>query len=147
MKKKDERFYAIGVVTRMYNIHQQTLRLYEREGLLKPARSDGNTRLYSEKDLERLELILNLSRDMGVNLAGVDIILNLREKMKEMHVQMNEMVKFLKEQLEKKAEPEQATGERGLVKSPAANLIRFSQYVAEQKRTRFRVRPPKSGRG
>jgi MerR family transcriptional regulator/heat shock protein HspR len=147
MKKKDERFYAIGVVARMYNIHQQTLRLYEREGLLKPARSDGNTRLYSEKDLERLELILNLSRDMGVNLAGVDIILNLREKMKEMHVQMNEMVKFLKEQLEKKAEPEQATGERGLVKSPAANLIRFSQYVAEQKRTRFRVRPPKSGRG
>ena len=83
---------------------------------------------------------------MGVNLAGVDIILNLREKMKEMHVQMNEMVKFLKEQLEKKAEPEQTTGERGLVKSPAANLIRFSQYVAEQKRTRGRMRPPKSGR-
>lgn len=147
MKKKDERFYAIGVVARMYNIHQQTLRLYEREGLLKPARSDGNTRLYSEKDLERLELILNLSRDMGVNLAGVDIILNLREKMKEMHVQMNEMVKFLKEQLEKKAEPEQATSERGLVKSPAANLIRFSQFVAEQKRTRGRVKSSKTGRG
>lgn len=147
MKKKDERFYAIGVVARMYNIHQQTLRLYEREGLLKPARSDGNTRLYSEKDLERLELILNLSRDMGVNLAGVDIILNLREKMKEMQIQINEMVKFLKEQLEKKSEPEQTTGERGLVKSPAANLIRFSQYVAEQRRTRARVRPPKTGRG
>jgi MerR family transcriptional regulator, heat shock protein HspR len=147
MKKKDERFYAIGVVARMYNIHQQTLRLYEREGLLKPARSDGNTRLYSEKDLERLELILNLSRDMGVNLAGVDIILNLREKMKEMQTQINEMVKFLKEQLEKKADPEQTTGERGLVKSPAANLIRFSQYVAEQRRTRFRVKPPKTHRG
>ena len=147
MKKKDERFYAIGVVARMYNIHQQTLRLYEREGLLKPARSDGNTRLYSERDLERLELILNLSRDMGVNLAGVDIILNLREKMREMHVQMNEMVKFLKEQLEKKAQPEQTTSERGLVKSPAANLIRFSQYVAEQRRTRFRVKPPKTHRG
>jgi MerR family transcriptional regulator/heat shock protein HspR len=147
MKKKDERFYAIGVVARMYNIHQQTLRLYEREGLLKPARSDGNTRLYSEKDLERLELILNLSRDMGVNLAGVDIILNLREKMKEMQVQINEMVKFLKEQLEKKAEPEQQQGQRGLVKSPAANLIRFSQYMAEQRRTRTRVKPPKTGRG
>ena len=147
MKKKDERFYAIGVVARMYNIHQQTLRLYEREGLLKPARSDGNTRLYSERDLERLELILNLSRDMGVNLAGVDIILNLREKMKEMQIQINEMVKFLKEQLEKKAEPEQATGERGLVKSPAANLIRFSQYIAEQRRTRGRVKSPKTGRG
>ncbi len=147
MKKKDERFYAIGVVARMYNIHQQTLRLYEREGLLKPARSDGNTRLYSEKDLERLELILNLSRDMGVNLAGVDIILNLREKMKEMQVQINEMVKFLKEQLEKKAEPEQTTAERGLVKSPAANLIRFSQYVADQRRTRTRIKTPKTHRG
>lgn len=146
MKKKDERYYAIGVVARMYNIHQQTLRLYEREGLLKPARSDGNTRLYSEKDLERLELILNLSRDMGVNLAGVDIILNLREKMKEMQVQINEMVKFLKQELEKKDEPEQS-GERGLVKSPAANLIRFSQYVADQRRSRTRMKPPKTHRG
>ncbi len=140
MRKKDERYYAIGVVAKMYNIHQQTLRLYEREGLLKPARSDGNTRLYSEKDLERLELILNLSRDMGVNLAGVDIILNLREKMREMQSEINEMVQFLKEQIEKKAEPEQP-GERGLVKSPGANLIRFSQYLAEQRRTQSRGKP------
>src|SRR5262249_4579599 len=96
MRKKEETYYAIGVVSKMFNIHQQTLRLYEREGLLKPARSDGNTRLYSEKDLERLELILNLSRDMGVNLAGVDIILNLREKIQEMQQQINELVQYLK---------------------------------------------------
>jgi MerR family transcriptional regulator/heat shock protein HspR len=133
-RKKDEKFFAIGVVAKMYNIHQQTLRLYEREGLLKPARSEGNTRLYSEKDLERLELILNLSRDMGVNLAGVEIILNLREKMRDMQSQINEMVQFLKEQIEKKTEPPATEpGQRGLVKSPAANLIRFSQFVAEQK--------------
>jgi MerR family transcriptional regulator, heat shock protein HspR len=134
MRKKEERYYAIGVVAKMYNIHQQTLRLYEREGLLKPARSDGNTRLYAEKDLERLEVILNLSRDMGVNLAGVDIILNLREKIREMQDQINEMVLYLKSELEKKTEAEvPQTGERGLVKSPAANLIRFSQIVAERK--------------
>lgn len=131
MRKKEEKFYAIGVVARMFNIHQQTLRLYEREGLLKPARSEGNTRLYSDRDLERLELILNLSRDMGVNLAGVDIILNLREKMAEMQTQINEMVKFLKSELEKKGPAtEEPTTERGLVKSPAANLIRMAQFLA-----------------
>ncbi len=125
MRKKEETYYAIGVVSKMFNIHQQTLRLYEREGLLKPARSEGNTRLYSEKDLERLELILNLSRDMGVNLAGVEIILGLREKMKEMQQQINEMVNFLKEELEKKGQSENT--ERGLVKAPSANLIRFTE--------------------
>jgi MerR family transcriptional regulator, heat shock protein HspR len=130
MRKKEERFYAIGVVAKMFNIHQQTLRLYEREGLLKPARSHGNTRLYSEKDLERLELILNLSRDMGVNLAGVDIILNLREKMNEMQQQINELVRYLKEELGKNVSGE--ADERGLVKSPAANLIRFSQFTADR---------------
>ena len=129
MRKKEERFYAIGVVAKMFNIHQQTLRLYEREGLLKPARSHGNTRLYAEKDLERLELILNLSRDMGVNLAGVDIILNLREKMNEMQQQINELVRYLKEELGKN--PPTEANERGLVKSPAANLIRFAQFAAE----------------
>jgi MerR family transcriptional regulator/heat shock protein HspR len=144
-RKKDEKFFAIGVVAKMYNLHQQTLRLYEREGLLTPARSEGNTRLYSEKDLERLELILNLSRDMGVNLAGVEIILNLREKMRDMQSQINEMVQFLKEEIEKKTEPSAGDpNERGLVKSPKANLIRFSQFVAEQ---RSRAREKKSQRG
>jgi MerR family transcriptional regulator/heat shock protein HspR len=126
MRKKGENFYAIGVVAKMYNVHQQTLRLYEREGLLKPARSDGNTRLYAEKDLERLELILNLSRDMGVNLAGVEIILNLREKMAEMQNQINEMVQFLKQEIGKNVQPSSETGP-GLVRSPKANLVRFTK--------------------
>jgi MerR family transcriptional regulator/heat shock protein HspR len=128
MRKKEETYYAIGVVAKMFNIHQQTLRLYEREGLLKPARSHGNTRLYSEKDLERLELILNLSRDMGVNLAGVDIILNLREKIQEMQQQINELVRYLKTELEKNAE-QPPSGGPGLVKSPSANLVRLSQII------------------
>lgn len=131
MRKREETFYAIGVVAKMYNIHQQTLRLYEREGLLKPARSDGNTRLYSEKDLERLELILSLCRDMGVNLAGVDIILNLRAKIDEMQKQLNQMVHFVKEELKRNADTEENTTP-GLVKSPGANLVRFTQSQRER---------------
>jgi MerR family transcriptional regulator/heat shock protein HspR len=130
MRKKEETYYAIGVVAKMFNIHQQTLRLYEREGLLKPARSDGNTRLYSEKDLERLELILSLSRDMGVNLAGVDIILNLREKLQEMQLQINELVRYLKTEFEKSAQQPKSGGS-GLVKSPSANLVRLSKITEE----------------
>ena len=80
MKKSGKAYYMISAVAQKYNIHPQTLRLYEREGLLKPSRTEGNTRLYSEEDLEQLETILSLTRDLGVNLAGVEIILNMRRK-------------------------------------------------------------------
>lgn len=79
-----------------YGIHQQTLRLYEREGLLKPSRSEGNMRLYTEEDLERLELILGLTRDLGVNLAGVEVILNMREKMDQMQREFNRFFEHLR---------------------------------------------------
>ena len=82
--KKRVKTYTISAVAEMFDIHPQTLRLYEREGLLKPSRSDGNTRLYSDEDIERLEVILSLTRDLGVNLAGVEIIINMREKMDAM---------------------------------------------------------------
>ena len=75
MKKPGKAYYMISAVAQKYNIHPQTLRLYEREGLLKPSRTEGNTRLYSEDDLEQLETILTLTRDLGVNLAGVEVIL------------------------------------------------------------------------
>lgn len=87
--------YMISSVAEQYQIHPQTLRLYEREGLLKPSRSDGNTRLYTDSDLERLEVILKLTRDLGVNLAGVEIILNMRERMEEMQRQIQEFVASL----------------------------------------------------
>ena len=81
-KDKDQsQYYHISSVARLYNIHPQTLRLYEREGLLKPSRSEGNTRLYSDDDLRQLEVILNLSRDLGVNLAGIEIILSMRRRL------------------------------------------------------------------
>jgi len=89
----------ISAVAKQYNIHPQTLRLYEREGLLKPSRSEGNTRLYTDEDLERLEIILKLTRELGVNLAGVEIILNMREKMQAMQRQMEEFVRSLSEEL------------------------------------------------
>ncbi|HMH42844.1 MAG TPA: helix-turn-helix transcriptional regulator, partial [Pyrinomonadaceae bacterium] len=79
--KKRAKTFTISAVAEEFDVHPQTLRLYEREGLLKPSRSEGNTRLYTDTDLERLELILSLTRDLGVNLAGVEIILNMREKM------------------------------------------------------------------
>ena len=94
--KKKIRTYTISAVAELYDIHPQTLRLYEREGLLKPSRSDGNTRLYEDADLERLEVILSLTRDLGVNLAGVEIILNMREKMDQMQREFEQFFEYLK---------------------------------------------------
>ncbi len=83
MVKKRAVGYTISAVANKYQIHPQTLRPYEREGLLKPARTQGNTRVYRRKDLQRLEFILTLTRELGVNLAGVEVVLNMREKMAE----------------------------------------------------------------
>ena len=94
--KKRLKTYTISAVAEMYDIHPQTLRLYEREGLLKPSRSDGNTRLYSDSDLERLEVILSLTRELGVNLAGVEIILNMREKMNTMQREFERFFEYLR---------------------------------------------------
>ncbi len=99
MRRKAKAAYMISSVAEQYGIHPQTLRLYEREGLLKPSRSEGNTRLYTDDDVERLEVILHLTRDLGVNLAGVEIILNMREKMSEMHQQIEDFVLTLNREL------------------------------------------------
>ena len=97
--------YMISSVAEQYQIHPQTLRLYEREGLLAPSRSEGNTRLYTDADLERLEVILKLTRDLGVNLAGVEIILNMREKMEEMQRQIQEFVSSLNTEISQRPRP------------------------------------------
>src|SRR3954451_7238744 len=98
-KRKSRGAYMISSVAEQYQIHPQTLRLYEREGLIKPSRSDGNTRLYTDEDLELLEVVLHLTRDLGVNLAGVEIILNMRAKMSEMQRQIEEFVATLNREL------------------------------------------------
>jgi MerR family transcriptional regulator, heat shock protein HspR len=89
----------ISAVAEMYGIHPQTLRLYEREGLLKPSRTEGNTRLYTDEDLERLEFILSLARDLGVNISGIAIILQMRERMEEMQHQIQEFVAYIQQEV------------------------------------------------
>jgi MerR family transcriptional regulator/heat shock protein HspR len=110
-KAKSKAAYMISAIAEQYEIHPQTLRLYEREGLLKPSRSDGNTRLYTESDIERLEVILHLTRDLGVNLAGVEIILNMREKMAQMQAQIGEFVATLNREVAARSvrQPESST--------------------------------------
>ena len=98
-KRKSKGAYMISAVAEMYEIHPQTLRLYEREGLLKPSRTEGNTRLYTDEDLERLEFILNLARDLGVNIAGIAIILQMRERMEEMNRQMQNFVEYVRSEM------------------------------------------------
>jgi len=124
-KKRAKAGYMISAVAELYKLHPQTLRLYERVGLLKPSRSQGNTRLYTDQDLERLEVILTLARDMGVNLAGIDIILNMREKMTEMQKQMEEFIGFVQTELSQVA------------KQPRENLSRHAIV---------RMAPPKAAR-
>ena len=98
-KQPGKAYFMISAVAQRYDIHPQTLRLYEREGLLKPSRTDGNTRLYSAEDLEQLETILTLTRDLGVNLAGVEIILNMRRKMDQMQREVNEFMAYVKQEM------------------------------------------------
>jgi MerR family transcriptional regulator/heat shock protein HspR len=106
-KTRSKAAYMISAVAEKYEIHPQTLRLYEREGLLAPSRSEGNTRLYTDDDLERLEVILKLTRDLGVNLAGVEIILNMREKMEGMQKQIEDFIASLNQEfaIQAKAAP------------------------------------------
>ena len=119
------KYYMISVVAKSYGIHPQTLRLYEREGLLKPSRTEGNTRLYSEEDLRQLEVILNLTRDLGVNLAGVEIVLNMRRKMEQMQVEIGEFVAHVREELQRSSqEGWQERLERALVKVPPTHIVK-----------------------
>jgi len=119
------KYYMISVVAKSYGIHPQTLRLYEREGLLKPSRTEGNTRLYSDEDLKQLEVILNLTRDLGVNLAGIEIILNMRRKMEQMQADLNEFLGHVREELRRSREEGwQDKLEQALVKVPPAMIVK-----------------------
>lgn len=116
-KVRSKAAYMISAVAEQYQIHPQTLRLYEREGLLTPSRSEGNTRLYTDDDLERLEVILKLTRDLGVNLAGVEIILNMREKMAAMQEQIEQFVSTLNQEFAHQAnrQPNSDSYKRSLI--------------------------------
>jgi MerR family transcriptional regulator, heat shock protein HspR len=124
MKKGGKAYYMISAVAQKYNIHPQTLRLYEREGLLKPSRTEGNTRLYSEEDLEQLETILSLTRDLGVNLAGVEIVLNMRRKIEAMQREVNEFMDYVKRELSRGIGDWEQRLSTALVKSSPTDLVR-----------------------
>ena len=114
-KNRQKAAYMISSVAEQYEIHPQTLRMYEREGLLKPSRSEGNTRHYTDEDLERLEVILKLTRDFGVNLAGVAIILDMREKMSAMQQHFEQFVTQLNVELRDRVPANDAASRNSLV--------------------------------
>src|ERR1044071_953726 len=129
MAKKTERgkaYFMISAVSQKYDIHPQTLRLYEREGLLTPSRTEGNTRLYSEEDLEQLETILSLTRELGVNLAGVEIILNMRRKIERMQGEVNEFMDYVKRELARGIDDWEQRLSTAMVKSGPNDLVRRS---------------------
>jgi MerR family transcriptional regulator, heat shock protein HspR len=124
MKKPGKAYYMISAVAQKYQIHPQTLRLYEREGLLKPSRTEGNTRLYSEEDLGQLETILSLTRDLGVNLAGVEIILNMRRKIEQMQHEVNEFMEYVKKELVRGIDDWEQRLSTAMVKSSPTDMVR-----------------------
>ena len=122
MNSRKKAGYMISSVAELYQVHPQTLRLYERQGLLKPSRSDGNTRLYTDEDLRKLEVILTLTRELGVNLAGVEVILHMREKMEQMQVQVEEMFEFVRDHASSTLD---GSLRNALVRAPAGKMIKI----------------------
>jgi MerR family transcriptional regulator, heat shock protein HspR len=130
--KKRAKTFTISAVAEEFDVHPQTLRLYEREGLLKPSRSEGNTRLYTDTDLERLELILSLTRDLGVNLAGVEIILNMREKMDAMQREFERFFDYLQSHAEELSHFTEAPPPEAGAMVP---ISRINRVVSTKRRT------------
>jgi MerR family transcriptional regulator/heat shock protein HspR len=126
-KKKGKAAFMISAVAETYGIHPQTLRLYEREGLLKPSRSEGNTRLYTQEDLERLELILSLTRDLGVNLAGVEVVLNMRKRMEDMQQEMQQFIEYIEREIANRSPEMNEKIQHALVKVTPPHVVLAKQ--------------------
>jgi len=126
-KKEPKNYYHISSVSEMFNIHPQTLRLYEREGLLRPSRSDGNTRCYTDEDLKQLELILNLTRDLGVNLAGVEVVINMRRKIEQIEEEVNMFLEYIRKEFFEGKEEEFELRTKSLVRVSPAKIIRIEK--------------------
>ncbi|WP_457642562.1 heat shock protein transcriptional repressor HspR [Persephonella sp.] len=128
-KNKKEPLYMIGAVSRMFNIHPQTLRLYEREGLLTPSRTEGKTRLYSQEDIEKLEFILFLTRELGVNLAGVDAILRMKEQMEQMQKQIEYLLEYIQEEIKRRYTGNLEEQQNALMRIPKVEITRLEDYM------------------
>ena len=129
--KKRIKTYTISAVAELYDVHPQTLRLYEREGLLKPSRSDGNTRTYTDIDLERLEIILSLTRELGVNLAGVEIILNMRQKMDEMQREFERFFDYLRSHASEINQTENVSDSEALIPISRLTIVQKTRRRVE----------------
>lgn len=134
--KKKEPVYMIGAVSRMYQIHPQTLRLYEKEGLLVPSRTEGRTRMYSQEDLEKLEFILFLTRELGVNLAGVDAILRMRSQMLELQNQVEQLLSYIQDEIKKRFVNDMEAQKNALVKIPKVEVIKIEDYIYQKYKNR-----------
>ncbi len=127
--RSNEAVYMIGTVARMYNIHPQTLRLYEREGLLVPSRTKGNTRMYSEEDLKRLEFILFLTRELGINLAGVEVVLKMKEQIEDLQKQIEFIVSYLREEVKNRYTDDIEKQREALVHIPKIEIMKIEEYI------------------
>jgi MerR family transcriptional regulator/heat shock protein HspR len=119
----DEPVYLISIVASMLNIHPQTLRQYERDGLIKPSRTQGRMRLYSQRDIDRMKMILRLTRDLGVNIAGIDVILRLKEQME----QMEHEIEMLKDELREVNRLGSVPRSKAVVKKSRYDIIIFEE--------------------
>jgi len=129
-------FYSISAVAKMFSVHQQTIRLYEKEGLITPKRSSGNTRLFSEQDVDRLEEIIYLTHQLGVNLAGVEMVLKLQKKIEKMQKKMNALFETAQEELKKEKELSKnaiSSSARTLMKMKAEAQKRSKKRESQQK--------------
>jgi MerR family transcriptional regulator, heat shock protein HspR len=131
--KRKKGYFSISAVAKMFSVHQQTIRLYEKEGLIIPKRSEGNTRLFSEEDVNRLEEIIYLTHKLGINLAGVDMILRLQKQIKKMQKEMNTLFKNAQSELTRESETS-----KYIIKSAAQRL---SQLKKQKEHEPFSLEP------
>ncbi len=137
--KRRKGFYSISVVAKMFSVHQQTVRMYEKEGLISPKRSEGNTRLFSEEDVDRLEEIINLTHKMGVNLAGVEIILRLQKKITKLQEDMNKLFERTQGQLEEESESFRTDAKKQVERLGQLKQDNFTAVGAQKKAERSSV--------
>ncbi|MBN1552762.1 helix-turn-helix transcriptional regulator [bacterium] len=125
--ERDEPKYLISAIAKILDIHPQTLRNYERSGLIKPSRSDGNTRLYSEDDIDDIRRVITLTRELGVNIAGTEIILRLKREIESMQAEFKTLIRYIQEELCRSDEELRNRFESILIKSPYKTVIHIEK--------------------
>jgi MerR family transcriptional regulator, heat shock protein HspR len=122
--KKKPAYFSISAVAKMFSVHQQTIRLYEKEGLITPQRSDGNTRMFSEEDVDKLEEIIHLTHQLGINLAGVEMVLKLQKKIKRMQKDMNKIFTTAQSEL-----IEETDARKSIIQAQTNQLLKIKKSV------------------